>query len=157
MSFKCKLLTGHSSNSLWLFKHRTSKVKECCCHLITRFPRSPMSTGEFIEGTNGPSYPQGWPKGAEIRTYSGGCHCGRIRYEFDFPDIEKSKVITCNCSICAIRGALNMWVYNSGLIFILAYLINFLFPLYLCIYATILPLKKPSTSISLPAYLRYAG
>jgi len=32
-------------------------------------------------------------------TYTGGCHCGRVRFEADAP--EHPEVLACNCSICA--------------------------------------------------------
>ncbi|VVE54148.1 GFA family protein [Pandoraea anhela] len=35
------------------------------------------------------------------RQYSGGCHCGDLRFT---ADIDLSKTITCNCSICKKRG-----------------------------------------------------
>jgi hypothetical protein len=28
-----------------------------------------------------------WPESAEIKVYTGGCHCKKIRYEFEHPDI----------------------------------------------------------------------
>ena len=43
---------------------------------------------------------------AEARSYSGGCHCGRVRYQVE-TDFEP--VLSCNCSICQKRGAL--WTY----------------------------------------------
>jgi hypothetical protein len=36
-------------------------------------------------------------------TYTGGCHCGAVRYEVT---ADISTVISCNCSICAKRGHL---------------------------------------------------
>jgi hypothetical protein len=36
-----------------------------------------------------------------MKTYTGGCHCGKFRYEVD-ADLEK--VITCNCSHCHKKG-----------------------------------------------------
>ena len=39
--------------------------------------------------------------------YSGGCHCGRIAFEFD-SDAPVAEVIECNCSLCAKRGHLSM-------------------------------------------------
>ena len=39
----------------------------------------------------------------EPKTYTGGCHCGEVRFEVT-PDI--SNVVSCNCSICQKRGAL---------------------------------------------------
>ncbi|UVA77872.1 GFA family protein [Pandoraea commovens] len=33
--------------------------------------------------------------------YSGGCHCGDLRFA---ANIDLSKTITCNCSICKKRG-----------------------------------------------------
>jgi len=43
---------------------------------------------------------------AYTKSYSGGCHCGEVRYETT-PDL--SKVMACNCSICTRIGAL--WAF----------------------------------------------
>jgi hypothetical protein len=40
---------------------------------------------------------------AEPQTYTGGCHCGNVRYEVK---IALDPVISCNCSICTKRGSL---------------------------------------------------
>jgi hypothetical protein len=40
---------------------------------------------------------------AEPKTYSGGCHCGRVRFE---ADVDLGKVMSCNCSICTQKGFL---------------------------------------------------
>src|SRR5882724_6368442 len=37
------------------------------------------------------------------RTYTGGCHCGRVRYQVT---ADLSRVISFNCSICQKRGLL---------------------------------------------------
>jgi hypothetical protein len=42
----------------------------------------------------------------EMRTYTGGCHCGRVRFEID---TDLASVIDCNCSLCQKRGVL--WTY----------------------------------------------
>ncbi len=42
----------------------------------------------------------------EARTYTGGCHCGKVRYEVE---TALTPVLDCNCSICQKRGAL--WTY----------------------------------------------
>ena len=39
----------------------------------------------------------------EKRTYAGGCHCGKVRYEVT-TDLER--VMQCNCSICSKKGFL---------------------------------------------------
>lgn len=43
---------------------------------------------------------------AEMQTYGGGCHCGRVRYEVE---TNLEMVLSCNCSFCQKRGVL--WTY----------------------------------------------
>ena len=43
---------------------------------------------------------------ASTRTYSGGCHCGQVRYDVT---CDLGEVISCNCSICTKRGLL--WTF----------------------------------------------
>jgi hypothetical protein len=38
-----------------------------------------------------------------MSTHKGGCHCGRVAYEFDG---EIGAVLDCNCSFCQKRGGL---------------------------------------------------
>ncbi len=40
---------------------------------------------------------------AEAQTYTGGCHCGAVRFEVT---ASLDSVISCNCSICEKRGLL---------------------------------------------------
>jgi hypothetical protein len=44
-------------------------------------------------------------------THSGGCHCGRVRFEVDAP--AKIEVADCNCSICAKSGYLHLIVTSD--------------------------------------------
>ena len=37
------------------------------------------------------------------KTYTGGCHCGEVRFEVT---TDLDNVVACNCSICQKRGAL---------------------------------------------------
>jgi hypothetical protein len=39
----------------------------------------------------------------ETRTYTGGCHCGNVRYAVT---MELGEVLKCNCSICSKTGSL---------------------------------------------------
>ncbi|KAJ7857627.1 glutathione-dependent formaldehyde-activating GFA [Mycena olivaceomarginata] len=55
------------------------------------------------------SLPVPWPENAEVKTHTGGCHCKKVRYEFEHPDIYASVVVNCNCSICEDRGYLNVF------------------------------------------------
>jgi len=40
-------------------------------------------------------------------TYTGGCHCGRVRYEVT---TDLSRVSECNCSMCSMKGFLHVIV-----------------------------------------------
>lgn len=44
---------------------------------------------------------------SDAKTYAGGCHCGKIRYEVT---TDLARVIECNCSICSKRGLLLSFV-----------------------------------------------
>lgn len=46
---------------------------------------------------------------ADGKTYTGGCHCGRVRYQVS---ADLGKVFGCNCSICMKRGAL--WAFTGS-------------------------------------------
>ena len=54
---------------------------------------------------------------SETQTYTGGCHCGRVRYEVT---TTLQPVIACNCSICSKRGSLlafaplDQFAYTKG-------------------------------------------
>ena len=43
--------------------------------------------------------------------YSGGCHCGAVRFEVEAPD--EVEVERCNCSICSKSGFLHLIVPKS--------------------------------------------
>jgi len=43
-----------------------------------------------------------------MRTHTGGCHCGRVRFEVIAP--AKLEVTDCNCSICSKYGYLHLIV-----------------------------------------------
>lgn len=44
---------------------------------------------------------------AEAKSYTGGCHCGKVRYTVE---TALTPVIECNCSICKKRGTLLTFV-----------------------------------------------
>ena len=43
-----------------------------------------------------------------MRTHTGGCHCGRVRFEVIAP--ARLEVADCNCSICSKYGYLHLIV-----------------------------------------------
>ncbi len=40
---------------------------------------------------------------ADEKTYTGGCHCGAVRYRVE---LALGEAITCNCSICSKTGTM---------------------------------------------------
>lgn len=46
-----------------------------------------------------------------MKTYTGSCHCGAVKYEVD---TALERVIDCNCSHCAIKGLLFSFVNNEN-------------------------------------------
>ena len=42
-----------------------------------------------------------------MTTYSGGCHCGKVRYQVT---LDLGKVMSCNCSMCGKKGSLLTFV-----------------------------------------------
>lgn len=46
-----------------------------------------------------------------MTTHSGGCHCGKVRFEVDAPAIIEAT--DCNCSICRKSGFLHLIVADS--------------------------------------------
>jgi hypothetical protein len=47
----------------------------------------------------------------EVSKHSGGCHCGRVRYDVTVP---LDRVMSCNCSICQKRGSLLTFVKSDA-------------------------------------------
>jgi hypothetical protein len=47
---------------------------------------------------------------ADAKSYSGGCHCGRVRYDVT---TDLAQVLECNCSHCQIKGLLLTFVPSS--------------------------------------------
>ncbi len=45
---------------------------------------------------------------AELKTHSGGCHCGKTRFEMTAAEL--GPVTECNCSICEKKGLLLTFV-----------------------------------------------
>ena len=49
-----------------------------------------------------------------LKTYEGGCHCGRVRFRVQV-DLEQTLVGECNCSICTKKGILHLPVHRNRL------------------------------------------
>jgi hypothetical protein len=46
----------------------------------------------------------------EPMTYTGGCHCGAVRYQIQ---VENLEAVDCNCSICRKKGFIHLIVPES--------------------------------------------
>lgn len=46
--------------------------------------------------------------GEKKKTFTGGCHCGAVRFEVDGP--ANCRAVSCNCSICSMTGFLHFIV-----------------------------------------------
>lgn len=42
-----------------------------------------------------------------MQKYTGGCHCGKVRFEVE---MDLGEVVSCNCSMCSKRGSLLAFV-----------------------------------------------
>ena len=42
-----------------------------------------------------------------MRRYTGGCHCGRVRFQVETDSVE---ALDCNCSICSKKGFIHLIV-----------------------------------------------
>ena len=49
-----------------------------------------------------------------METRQGQCHCGTIRFEVDLPS-GLDEVVRCNCTMCAMKGAVMAFAPRSGL------------------------------------------
>ncbi len=49
-----------------------------------------------------------------LRTYEGGCHCGRVRFRIE-ADLAATSIGECNCSICTKKGILHLPVPGDRL------------------------------------------
>lgn len=49
-----------------------------------------------------------------LRTYEGGCHCGRVRFRIE-ADLAAISIGECNCSICTKKGILHLPVAGDRL------------------------------------------
>jgi hypothetical protein len=47
---------------------------------------------------------------SQIKTFTGGCHCGKVRYRVQ---VEKLEATECNCSICSKKGFIHLIVPES--------------------------------------------
>jgi hypothetical protein len=45
----------------------------------------------------------------DVKNYTGGCHCGQVRFDVT---ADVTQVLDCNCSICRKRGAL--WAFVAA-------------------------------------------
>jgi hypothetical protein len=45
-----------------------------------------------------------------LRTWRGGCHCGAVRFEVDADIGGSDTVVSCNCSVCTMKGILHLIV-----------------------------------------------
>ena len=49
-----------------------------------------------------------------LRSYEGGCHCGRVRFRIEV-DLAETPIGECNCSICTKKAILHLPVANDRL------------------------------------------
>ena len=47
-----------------------------------------------------------------LRTYEGGCHCGRVRFRAEV-DLDVTPIGECDCSICTKKGILHLPVHRD--------------------------------------------
>ena len=50
-------------------------------------------------------------------TYPASCHCGKSRFTVTIPPLDTISITSCNCSICAINGYLNIYPLRKNIAF----------------------------------------
>ena len=45
--------------------------------------------------------------------HTGGCFCGKYRYEVQHPELSVRPPLNCNCSLCTVVGYMNVCVSPS--------------------------------------------
>ncbi|KAJ7581021.1 Mss4-like protein, partial [Mycena floridula] len=48
--------------------------------------------------------------GVAAQEFTGSCHCGNFSFKFEHPAFDKVLPVSCNCSICASRGYILVYV-----------------------------------------------
>ena len=44
-----------------------------------------------------------------MKTWSGGCHCGDVRFEVD-ANLDQERLLDCNCSMCTKKALIHLMV-----------------------------------------------
>ena len=91
-----------------LFPHLFGSMSLGSVLWVKRLPLGPSGRHVFpdlSDGASGATILE--ESGAMLRTFEGGCHCGRVRFRVSG---DLSGVTECNCSICAKKGFLHLIV-----------------------------------------------
>jgi hypothetical protein len=54
----------------------------------------------------------------KLQKYESSCHCGAIQFTFLLPALDAIEVYDCNCTICDLKGTLNIYPFHEDVVWI---------------------------------------
>lgn len=84
-------------------------------HDLDSLEQKPLDEGKLAQPFQAPSFPvppvvkDDQESDEKLQIYNGCCHCDAVSFSLSSKPLSKSRIISCNCSLCSRNGEL--WIY----------------------------------------------